>query len=417
MAMTVEPKLLVVWGQYPRWTPPVRFSARQVTLAAKIKPELQDQSAHNFNYFEEFEPEGWLGAGSFDLADYCDRNGLGRDFDWIIVFADEDMGVFPANLDAFRCPAILLLGDTHHFPRPISTLISYAKREKISMIAEQFGGHHLHWFIKAGISRCAWIPGLLTRDVPGSLHPTRDDKIVFVGHTWEYQYYRFHLLQTIRMAGLPIHTKIGTREEAADCYRRSVISFNCSMNSDVNIRNFEILSSGGFLLTDDLPKVTGFRQLFRPGEGCEVYSDPDDLLSKIVFYRRRPDVAYKIARQGHELFRNGLTAEHALAKFKRAFFEGKIDANLLPPDPRCYDPVDPGWSRRLEIYEDVQELHRQQIAVEVLIRSSADWLRTDDFVDLPRVRFLSASSRPGQNIEIISAEAAVSGDWDYVVGV
>jgi Glycosyl transferases group 1 len=414
--MTVEPKLLVVWGQYPRWMPPVKFSARQVTLAVRVKAELQDQGAHNFNYFEEFEADGWLDANVVDLAEYCDCNGFGRNFDFIIVFIDEDMGLFPSNLGAFRCPTILLVGDTHHFSRPISTLISYAKREKISMVAGQFTAHHLHWFIGAGIEACAWIPGLVTRVIPGNSRAKRHDKIVFIGHSWEYHYYRFSLLETMRLNGLPIEIRIGTREEAGEVYGRSLISFNCSLNSDVNIRNFEILSSGGFLLTDDLPEVSGFRQLFRPGQGCEVYSDADDLLSKIAFYRRNPSLADTIAKRGHELFQNVLRPDQALKKFKKAFFEGEIDETMLPPDSRCYAPSDPNWLRRLETYEDVQEIHRKQSAVKVLIRAGTNWLRVEDFVDLPRVRFYSTTPRQGHKVEIVSLVAAASGDWDYVAG-
>src|SRR5262245_17558853 len=113
LGMTAEPKVLLVWGQYPRWIPPVRFATRQTTIAARVKQELKDQSELNFNYFEEFDPDGWLGTGEFDLLEYCERYKLGRDFDFIVIFGEEDMGLLPTNLNAFRCPAILLVGDTH----------------------------------------------------------------------------------------------------------------------------------------------------------------------------------------------------------------------------------------------------------------------------------------------------------------
>lgn len=105
-----------------------------------------------------------------------------------------------------------------------------------------------------------------------------------------------------------------------------------------------------------------------------------------------------------------------LAKFKRAFFEGKIDETMRPPDPRYYNPPDPEWQRRLETYEDIQEIHRKQRPVKVLIRGAADWLRMDDFVDLPRVRFYSTTPRPGRSAEVVSPVAAAVGDWDYVAG-
>lgn len=418
--MSASPRVLLVWGQYPRWMPPVTFSSNQVTLAAKLKTTggWKYQNVSNFNYFKEFAPDGWVEGGTFDLAEYCDKNRLGRNFDFVIVFAEQDTGVFPENVTQFNCPAILLLGDTHHFPRPISTLLSYARRERFDMIAGQFTAHHLHWFVEAGFARCAWVPGLITRHVPGLWHDARDDNVTFVGHNWEYHLYRHTLLRTLQHEGLPLRTAIGTREEAAQAYSRSLISFNCSLNSDINVRNFEVLSSRGFLLTDDLPEVTGFRQLFRPGKACETYGDQDELLTKIHFYRANPDAAVKIARHGHDLFCTTLSAEQALIRFRSAFFEGKIDDSMLPPDPRCHAPYGKWCWRRLEVYEDIQELHRQKLAVKVLVEDGVGWFEPDDFTDLPRVSLYSVRPRPGCRAAPANPGATTntpSSGWDYII--
>ncbi|MCB1379837.1 MAG: glycosyltransferase family 1 protein [Alphaproteobacteria bacterium] len=392
--MASDPKVLLVWGQYPRWMPPVQFSSRQVTLAARLKvaPGFKDQGSLNFNYFSSFEPHGWLEGGGFDLGEYCDRLGLRRDFDFIVVLADQDMGIFPSNVKSFGCPAILLMGDTHHFARPISTLIDYVLREGFCAVASQFTAHHLHWFNKAGVARVGWAPGLMTTNVAQAPARVRKDATVFVGHTWKYHLYRYELLQLVKAARFPIEILTATREEAAERYANTLISFNCSLNGDVNIRNYEVLASGGFLLTDLLHEASGFATLFRPGEACDCYAGGEDLLSKIDFYRRNPESAIAIALRGQKLFREQLNAERALQRFRKYFFEGDDGALLLPPDPRLDEALDPNWRDRLTVYEDVQELHRRNPSIEVRVDSTASWFVASDLGDLSRVRVVTASS-------------------------
>jgi len=405
----VDPKILVVWGQYPRWIPPVTFSSSQTTLGVPLKPEHEAEEGIGFNFFEKFVPQGWINSGEFDLYEYCERRALPTDFDFIIVFADEDMGIFPSNLSAFNCPVILLLADTHHFPRPISKLVAYALRENISMVADQFTPHHLHWFRKAGIPLCAWMPGLVTRDVPTQWETNRTDVVSFVGHASDYHFIRKKMLSFIHDAGIPLLHKKCTREEAALIYSTNTISFNCSLNSDINIRNFEVLGSGGFLLADSLPEATGFSALFEPGEACDVYSNQEELLSKIEFYRQNPDAALKIAHCGYRRFAARLHPRYAVRKFRRVFFESQLVEDLLPPDQRCFEPYGQHLSRRIAAYEDVQELHRTRTSVNVLLDNTGDWIRPSDFSDLSRVSV--RETHPGDDLEKVSA----SKDWDYIV--
>lgn len=415
--MKAEPNVLVVWGQYPRWIPPVQFSSRQTTLAAPLKntggfANLSNTAA--FSYFDEPEPDGWVENGDFDLVEYCESHRLAANYDFVIVYADHDTGIFPTNVQAFNCPAILLVGDTHHYSAPISTLIDYAHRERFQMIACQFAPQHLHWFLKGGFSRCAWVPGLLTRHTPGEWKTARDDQIAFVGHAWKYQFRRHALLEKMSTAGLPLTMIRGTRQKAADVYSRSLASFNCSLNSDLNIRNFEVLSSRGFLLTDALPDVVGFDRMFRPGEACDTYADSEELLSKIAFYRRRPEAALRIASRGHELFCSDLAPQYALERFKSFFFNNGED-DWPVSDWRCTAPAGRQWRQRLETYEAIQELHRQKLAVNVYVGEGVSWFEPSDCADLARVTLFSATPRQGCRHWPAAHDASATSQFDYVV--
>jgi hypothetical protein len=410
--MKAEPKVLVVWGQYPRWIPPVFFSRNQTTLVARLKDDLPDQSSHNFSYFEDFEPDGWLEMGPFDLREYCESHGLATDYDFVLVFAEQDMGVLPFNTKGFGCPTVLLVGDTHHFPHPISTLIEYAARERFDAIVTQFAGHHTHWFLDAGFRQCAFIPGLVTRPIPLPFHESRSDVVAFIGHHWGYAHVRARRLERLKDSGVPCDIRIGTQDEAANAFATSLISFNCSMNGDINIRNFEVLGAGGFLLTDALPGVTGFAQMFQPGEACDVYASEEEMLSKVAFYRSNPEAAIRIARNGTGLFRATLAPEIALSTFKRLVFEQAEFSSHLPPDPRCRHPVGNHLAARLAAYETIQELHRTQLTVRVLADPSSAAYVASDLIDLAHLEIglLEGSQAVASN----EAMAGVGG-WDYQI--
>jgi len=276
----------------------------------------------------------------------------------------------------------------------------------------QFTGQHLHWFQKAGIPLCGWAPGLVTKHEPGANYECREDSVVFIGHSWKYHFYRYSLIQLMKKERLPIRVSIATRMEAAERYNRSLISFNCSLNSDLNIRNFEILSSRGFLLTDALAEASGFNLLFPVGEVCDTYSDNDELISKIDFYRRNPGSALKIAHRGYEYFCKNLRADIAISKFKLAYFEGKGSALNPLPDSRCHDVNSLNWRKRLLTYEDIQELHRQLPSVQVKVDPSATWFDHRDVEDLPRVNLtIQGTTLKGEGCEASPTELT----WDYIV--
>ncbi|WCK53280.1 glycosyltransferase [Aneurinibacillus sp. Ricciae_BoGa-3] len=63
----------------------------------------------------------------------------------------------------------------------------------------------------------------------------------------------------------------------------------------VTQRTYEILGSGGFLITSDTPAV---RKLFKPGCDLVVSSSPEETLYLIDYYLKNPDEREQIQRQG-----------------------------------------------------------------------------------------------------------------------
>lgn len=88
-----------------------------------------------------------------------------------------------------------------------------------------------------------------------------------------------------------------TQEDLAKIYNSSKINLNITNNgkSSINYRVFEILASGGFLLTD---KRDDLKEFFEISKHLETYSSIEDLIDKINFYLKNLNIAQKIAQLG-----------------------------------------------------------------------------------------------------------------------
>jgi spore maturation protein CgeB len=71
------------------------------------------------------------------------------------------------------------------------------------------------------------------------------------------------------------------------------------VETGVNLRIFEALAAGCFLLTDYCEEL---EELFVIGEEIEVFRDASDLAEKVDFYLNNPELRNKIAQHGHEKF-------------------------------------------------------------------------------------------------------------------
>lgn len=65
--------------------------------------------------------------------------------------------------------------------------------------------------------------------------------------------------------------------------------------NQVTQRTYEILASGGFLLTSN---TLGVRNLFKPGKDLVVSSSPEETLKMVRYYLKRPNERRKISEQG-----------------------------------------------------------------------------------------------------------------------
>lgn len=332
-------------------------------------------------------------TGSYDAADFFSKNKITQQPEIVLVKADATGRNLPSNLKAFKCPRVLLVGDTHHMGAPIQKLVAYAKQEEFDRIIFDHTRHHARWFFEAGLKNVHWIPALDFTFFPRtpSLNPTR--QFSFVGQAGKFHPYRCRVLESLKKSALPLELLRGTPAEAAEIYADSVVTLNVSLNGDLNLRVFEALAAGGFLLTDKLTPSSGLELLFKPGVDIEVWSSVGELIEKARHYLEHPVEADRIRRSGQQKLLEFHHPDIKIREFFELVFEGKEnplysldeEAAKARTGVQGTDLV-PG----VEAYEFLQEMHRTTPPLVVWAAEESLDAAKAFFADLPRVLVNSA---------------------------
>ena len=305
-----------------------------------------------------------------------------------VVLVDAFQNCVPENLGAVPGRKLLLVGDTHHGNTPLRTMLEYARQELFDRIILTHDPHHLHWFAEAGIAPTAYIPNVNCAYFPQRFIEQRQKTIGFVGQTENRWLRRRYLLQAIKDAGLPLIVREAPAAMAAAMYNSIQVTFNCSLNGDLNMRVFEVMAAGGFLLTDRLSPQAGLERLFRRGVDYADYEDLDDLLSKLRHYLAHPDECRKIARAGQKAYLKRHTPRQRV-KDLLEFVYGKSIALPYNNDLRVIhrgDKFGENLVERVCLYEFFQSVARQNELV-IVVADAAIGARTiADLVDLPRLK-------------------------------
>tara|TARA_R110002167_G_scaffold300897_2_gene505183 strand:+ start:433 stop:1344 length:912 start_codon:yes stop_codon:yes gene_type:complete len=94
---------------------------------------------------------------------------------------------------------------------------------------------------------------------------------------------------------------------------RARLGFNISIRNDLNMRFFEVLSTGTCLLTNTT--VEGIDDLgFEEGKHFVGYKDKEELVDKTKYFLKNPMEREGIARSGHEKVRSGHTYDKRMQR-------------------------------------------------------------------------------------------------------
>lgn len=164
-----------------------------------------------------------------------------------------------------------------------------------------------------------WLPHAAEPDVYKNFEILKKYDIGFIGHMQDTKNYnditRLEFLEAMFEAFPNFY--FGTRhqsypernlfEDASKRFGESRIVLNISITDDVNMRVFEALSSGSFLLTNELPTMKFFGE---EGKHWATYSTIREAIEKTKYYLAHEDEREEIAKAGHELFLKEHTYEH-----------------------------------------------------------------------------------------------------------
>ena len=310
----------------------------------------------------------------------------------VFVKADATGRCFPVNLSFLKCPKVLMLGDTHHLKMPIRSLLKYAVEEKFDIIMSDHDRQHLHFFIEAGFEKVTWIPSFNIYPHKQPFFDNRLYDVSFVGQVGRWHPYRRHVLNCMTEQGIQLNIFKVPHEKAAEIYAQSLINLNISLNGDLNLRVFEVLSSGGFLLTDRLCSESGLELLFRDGEHFVYFRDEKDLVDKIKYFLRHPDEAKEIAKNGYEEYKRNHTPEKKIGELMDYVFKGVQNPLYDAKKDKRSDYIQNNSSedlmKRVATYEFFQELNLNKNSFSVIFWPGVDALLVCDLLDLPRLRIV-----------------------------
>jgi hypothetical protein len=373
-----QKRVLVSWYTDPRYIPPFVLADRQVTVGPKVSP---DQSQEPF--------DGFTPCGRYDLFAALEALHLPTEFDAVVVWSDALGENQPVNLEAFNCPTILCVGDTHHLDTPLQKMIDYQNDAKFDFILSSHNRHHLHWFIEAGYANVAWLPGIKVRNLSRPFLDDRKAEVCFFGSAGGKAHLRrTHLLRELnRRKAFPFVAMVGRRDHAADRYSTSAVSLNCSLNGDLNLRVFEILAAGGCLLTDRLSPQSGLDLLLREGKEFVGYDSVEECIEQARFLLAHPQSALAIARAGNDAFTAHMLPERRAQQLFDWVFQGQLDSLFRVDDfSRAGSRNVESLRERLQIYEQLQELNRVTQSASVLFMKDVPDVYALDALDLRQLK-------------------------------
>lgn len=116
--------------------------------------------------------------------------------------------------------------------------------------------------------------------------------------------------RSFKMNNLRNHGTVDYYHQMPRIFKQSRINLNISLRSiksGVPLRAFDIMGSGGFLLSN---YQADFLDAFTPGEDFVYYENQEDLLWKIECYLSHEDERAAIAKSGHDKVAAGHTFRH-----------------------------------------------------------------------------------------------------------
>lgn len=110
-------------------------------------------------------------------------------------------------------------------------------------------------------------------------------------------------------------------EGVSERFGNSKIVFNIAMKDDINMRCFEVMGTGSFLLTD---RISYIEELFEDKKHLVLYDGLDDMIEKANYYLKHEDERNAIAQTGYEHVMKNHTMQNRMDVVLGEFMKLKV---------------------------------------------------------------------------------------------
>jgi len=220
----------------------------------------------------------------------------------------------PFNLPALGCPTACYLINSHlDLERHLEVALGF----DYVFVAQRA---YLDSFRKVS-PRTFWLPLACDPEVHQRWQGHKLYDVGFVGSV-SHGSERQELLSRLNEA-IPVHYERCFWDEMAQVFSESRMVFNSAVNDDLNMRFFEVLSTGTMLLSDATPG-SGQLELFMDGEDFACYQE-HNLIETARFYLENDELRERIAARGQRLVHNAHTYRHRVEDLLAVICDGKPD--------------------------------------------------------------------------------------------
>lgn len=146
--------------------------------------------------------------------------------------------------------------------------------------------------------KISWLPHACDSELHRDLGRERKLDVAFVGNDGGNP--RKFLLQEIRERFPNSYIGRAPYTEISKIYSSAKIGVNYSIENDINMRIFEILSCGAMLLTNHIDN-NGFSDIFIDRKNLVTYKSPKDIFVMIDYYLHNDSERQAIAELGHKV--------------------------------------------------------------------------------------------------------------------
>ncbi len=246
-----------------------------------------------------------------DLEGLLER--LPRDM-WpdLYLWVESIAGYFPQNLEKVRIPKACYLIDSH---LKLHWHTRWARQFDHVFIAQR---EYLQAFRDAGNTSVHWLPLGCDPDIHRKTTSEKTHPIGFVGSLNTER--RVQLLNRLQKR-IPVAFERCFWDDMADFFSRSTMVFNNAIKDDLNMRVFEVLSTGTFLFSD-CARNSGQETLFRGDEDFGEYTD-DTILEVAEHYLSHDIERERIAARGQQLVHRAHTYAHRVDDLVQVALGGK----------------------------------------------------------------------------------------------